>query len=146
MRFVTLDIFRSFGIALVVAAHIAQEVRSPIGGFFGIPGFYWVSLGGVGVTIFLVLSGLSLELRYGRTKLNIKYFFVKRILRIYPVYWTCLILGISIYLLNNYQSKGSFLSSWSGLHPYDFFLTTTGFYAFVGQWGGHSCQQVGLLV
>jgi len=64
-RFSLLDLARVIAIVLVLIAHIGQAVGNPIGEFFGVENFYWVSVGGVGVTLFLILSGLALELNYG---------------------------------------------------------------------------------
>ena len=95
-RFILLDVARSVAAILVIVTHIAQTFNHPLGRRFGIPGYY-VSLGGLAVTIFLILSGLVLELKYGTKKLQILKFFIKRCLRIYPVYWLCLLLGVTFF-------------------------------------------------
>ncbi len=70
MRSLLLDLIRSVAIILVLVAHIGQAFESPVGMFFGIPNFYYVSLGGLAVTIFLILSGLTLELSYGSRNMD----------------------------------------------------------------------------
>ena len=85
-RLVLLDLLRVVAITLVVTAHAGQAVNHPIGQFFGVENFYWVSIGGVGVTIFLVLSGLALQLNYGHKDIGYGQLMASRILRIYPVY------------------------------------------------------------
>jgi len=85
-RFFLLDVIRTIAISLVLVAHIAQRIGSPLGKFGGINNFYYVSLGGLAITVFLILSGICLELNYGN-KFNYLKFMVRRILRIYPVYY-----------------------------------------------------------
>ena len=72
MRVYLLDLVRVFAISLVLVAHIGQKIGSPVGAFFGIQNFYYVSLGGVAVSIFLVLSGMVMEWNY--KGLNLKLF------------------------------------------------------------------------
>jgi peptidoglycan/LPS O-acetylase OafA/YrhL len=126
-RIVLLDIIRILSIGLLLTAHTAGVFRHPLGGFFGIENFYWVTLGGVAVTLFFILSGLALELKYGAKQIRYRDFVVRRVLRIYPVYSLCLILGIVIYISEHHAIV---------LHWYDVFLSITGFYAFAGRWGG----------
>jgi peptidoglycan/LPS O-acetylase OafA/YrhL len=96
-------------------------------GWFGIPGFYYVSLGGFAVTLFLVISGAVLQLQYGSTATAYGEFVAKRILRIYPIYYLSLLLGVGIYAARADLSK----LGWA-----DIPLSLTGFYAFAGKWGG----------
>lgn len=93
-RFVLLDFVRSIAIVLLLLAHIGQTVGSPLGRSFGIPDFYYVSTGGLAVTIFLVLSGLALELNYRERNVSYCYFITGRVLRIYPVYYLSLLVGL----------------------------------------------------
>jgi len=135
-RYVFLDLVRSFAITLVLSAHIGQQMNSPIGQFAGIQGFYFVSLGGVGVTLFLILSGIVLELTYGPTKISYRAFMLNRILKIYPVYYIALGLGISIFVIRTYHVSGSIGSPWMiGIIP-NLAACITGFYAFLGQFSG----------
>ena len=64
MRFIGLDLVRCLAIALLLLAHIGYAIKSPIGNAFGLRNFYYVSFGGLAVTIFLILSGVVLELQY----------------------------------------------------------------------------------
>jgi peptidoglycan/LPS O-acetylase OafA/YrhL len=57
-RSLLLDILRISAIALVFVAHFGQLVDTSAGDFFGLKNFYYVSLGGIGVSLFLVLSGI----------------------------------------------------------------------------------------
>jgi peptidoglycan/LPS O-acetylase OafA/YrhL len=67
---------------LVVFSHYTQGVY-----VFGIRNFYWVTIGGFGVTLFLILSGMCLEYSYGGQKYSYTEFVRKRLRRIYPSYW-----------------------------------------------------------
>jgi peptidoglycan/LPS O-acetylase OafA/YrhL len=136
MRYAALDLVRCFAITLLLVAHIGQKVESPIGGFFGIPDFYYVSLGGVAVTVFLILSGTVLELKYGNKDIRSSRFIFKRILRIYPVYYLSLLFGIAVYAIRSYYETGHVLTNFSTLNTGDVFLSLTAGYAFVGKWGG----------
>lgn len=136
MRFIGLDIFRCVAIALVLLAHIGLVLHWRIGEFFGIPNFYWVSLGGIGVTMFLILSGTVLELQYGNKNIRYLQFIAKRFLRIYPVYYLSLPIGIFVYFLHDYYNTGHLFARFSQLGIGDAVLSITGGYAFVGRWGG----------
>jgi peptidoglycan/LPS O-acetylase OafA/YrhL len=90
-------------------------------------------LGTIAITLFLVLSGLTLELNYRSRELSYGEFMVNRILRIYPVYWSALLLGIVIYVWHSvYLSP---LPSLDHRVP-DLLLSISGFSAFAGRWGG----------
>lgn len=136
MKLVGLDLMRCVAIVLLLLAHIGQAINSPIGSFFGVPHFYYVSLGGLAVTIFLILSGAVLELQYGRKNIRYWQFLAKRCLRIYPVYYLSLVLGIMIYFIRSYHDTGHFLAGFSKLGVIDIVLSATGGYAFAGRWGG----------
>jgi peptidoglycan/LPS O-acetylase OafA/YrhL len=136
MRYFGLDLIRCVAIVLLLLAHIGQTINSPLGSFFGIPHFYYVSLGGLAVTIYLILSGASLELNYGGR--NIKYFqfILKRCIRIYPVYYLSLLFGIVIYFIRFYYASGDFSTGFLKLGIRDIVLSITGGYALAGEWGG----------
>lgn len=134
-RHVLLDIIRIAAVTLLLIAHIGQTLNHPIGSAFGIRGFYHVSLGGLAVTLFLVLSGLALEL-HNRKHITYRVFIIKRVLRIYPVYYLALIIGIAIYFYESFRNGQSVIGSLSVLEPWDVLLSLTGCYAFAGLWGG----------
>jgi peptidoglycan/LPS O-acetylase OafA/YrhL len=136
MRFLVLDLVRCFAIALLLLSHIGQTVNSPLGSFFGIQHFYYVSLGGFAVTVFLILSGTVLELQYGSRDVTYFQFVAKRCLRIYPIYYLSLLFGITIYFLHSYHESGHFLANLSKLGVGDIILSITGGYAFAGKLGG----------
>ena len=134
MRIVLLDLARSVAIVLLLIGHVAQAMESPLGEFFGIQGLYRVSLGGVAVTLFLVLSGMALGLQRRDKKIQYVRFLVKRGLRIYPVYYMSVIIGVMVYLIRSMGEQG--LSFSEHLNISDFILIITGFYPYAGQWGG----------
>lgn len=136
MRYVLLDCLHIVAIGLVLIAHIGQALGSPVGNGFGFSGFYFVSLGGIGVTIFLILSGAALELRYRHRKISYFDFIIRRFLRIYSVYYMSLIIGVTVYLFLNHKEGGPLFSTLSNFGLRDIILSLTGFYAFAGKWGG----------
>jgi peptidoglycan/LPS O-acetylase OafA/YrhL len=139
MRIVILDLVRTVAICLLLAEHVKMTVA-------GNPFFVrWVtsdfriallSFGEIAVALFLLVSGLSLQIHYGWKKYTYADFQFKRLLRIYPVYYLCLIVGISVYCLDRYATSGLFLQSLPCFGLSDMLLCLTGFYAFAGQWGG----------
>lgn len=131
-RIVILDIARCVAIVMLIMAHTAQVMGSPLGGFFGIKGFYYASIGGIAVTIFLIISGLAIGLQYGSKETKYYSFIIKRILRIYPVYYMSVFIGIIVLFF--YPDKFSAVISDFGV--FDIFLCVTGFHSFAGQWGG----------
>jgi peptidoglycan/LPS O-acetylase OafA/YrhL len=135
-RSTILDLVRGIAVVLVVLSHTGSRTilaagGSPHGlfGVFGIREFYRVSIGGFGVAIFIVLSGLCLQLRNaGADTVPWGRFIVKRCCRIYPVYYLTVLIGIPMY----YWRTGA-LPHFDLL---DYVCTATGFYAFAGRWGG----------
>jgi peptidoglycan/LPS O-acetylase OafA/YrhL len=126
-RLLIFDLLRIMAIVLVVIAHVAQTLSIPIlDGFYGIPNFYFVSPGGMGVTILLVVSGASLCLNHQSVN-DYTDFIIKRLCRIYPAYWCSLILILLIYAV---ASRMPYLA------PKDLVLSITGMYAFFREWGG----------
>jgi peptidoglycan/LPS O-acetylase OafA/YrhL len=136
MRNLGLDLVRCLAIGLILLAHIGQSLRSPLGEAFGMPRFYYVTWGGVAVTIFLALSGLVLQLQYRRKAIDYPQFLAKRALRIYPVYYLSLLFGLGVYALKSQQELGSVGRGLAQLSWADLGLSLTGGYAFAGQWGG----------
>lgn len=131
-RSVTLDLARIFAIALVFIAHIGQTVGHSSGAFFGFKNFYYVSLGGLGVSLFIVLSGVLVGLgASGRSDTYLNFLY-RRLKRIYPMYWLSLPFAVAGYLLATEFSKPLFPNGiWQ-----DLALGFTGLYAWFGLWGG----------
>ncbi len=135
-RFLILDLARCFAIAVLLFAHVCQTMGNPMGdNLIHVPYFFFNSLGGLAVTMFLVLSGAVLELQYGRKHTNYVRFIARRLLRIYPVYYAALVLGIFVYCIRQYHESGRVLDL-ASLGMRDIALSITGSYAFAGQWGG----------
>ncbi|MGV3772981.1 MAG: acyltransferase family protein [Verrucomicrobiales bacterium] len=100
--FASLQIFRGIAAILVVLFHTDTFARLPnyfdtkfLGGAF--------SWGGAGVDFFFVLSGFLIFLMHhgdiGRPE-RFKPYIIKRILRIYPVYWVVTLCVIPVYFLS----------------------------------------------
>jgi len=135
-RVTTLDALRVAAMGLVLTAHIGQELRHPLGRFFGFHDFYRASLGGMAVTVFLVLSGAVLQRGYGDRPLRTGDFLAKRVVRIYPIYWMSLVIGVGAAMLRSWLRTGQLFAGFPKLHAADITLGLTGTYAFVGRWGG----------
>ncbi len=126
-RVLLFDLLRILAIALVVMVHGARTLGIPmIPDKYGIPHFYYVTLGGFGITIFLVISGAVLKLNHPSVN-DYKEFITKRLCRIYPAYWCSLILILAGYAIT---------SQLPHMGPKNIILSITGMYAFVGKWGG----------
>jgi peptidoglycan/LPS O-acetylase OafA/YrhL len=111
-RLILLDIIRSIAIFLVVIAHIGF---STIG---------WFKPGSIGVSLFLILSGMTLGYSYIDRCPSFMPFIQKRMMRIYPTYFMALI--IAAFILG---------SSKFPVNVSETFLTLGGFCAFAGKWG-----------
>ncbi len=130
-----LDLLRIFAIALVFVAHIGQAMGSDIGGFFGIKNVYYVSLGGVGVSLFLILSGVLAGLTETHRKTAFHEYLIKKALRIYPPYWMSVVTGFMAFVIAGglWFSPGEWFPS--GFST-DILGSVTGFYSWLGLWGG----------
>lgn len=92
--FKNFNALRAIAASLVVFAHIIQfkkeaSLNSPIN---------WIPLGTIAVTLFFVLSGflityLLLKEKEATQNISLKKFYIRRILRIWPLYFVILILG-----------------------------------------------------
>ena len=95
-RSISLDILRGLSAFAIMFYHISGWINHGIAHssdtFLGRIGLY-------GVSIFYVLSGLTMSLVYKDT-LNsfvaIKAFYIKRVLRIYPLYWLAVMLSVAL--------------------------------------------------
>lgn len=134
-RLIGLDLLRCLAIVLVLLVHVGAELGSSVSRPFGFSGFYKVTLGGVGVTLFLIISGAVLELQYGKHSIPYRKFIARRVWRIYPVYYMTLVTGIGLFALRSHVETGG-LTVFSQLSWSDALLSATGFYAFAGRWGG----------
>jgi peptidoglycan/LPS O-acetylase OafA/YrhL len=136
MRYVLLDLVRVVAITFLMTAHSAQSFGCWIGNAFGIQGFYYVTIGGVAVTIFLVLSGLLLGLLYQDRQIGYFSFMKKRIVRLYPVYYlSVLFVGIPMYFFMAYYT-GTLPRAVQALGFPDLILSVTGLSSLAGRYGG----------
>ncbi|GAA0684650.1 acyltransferase [Marinobacterium maritimum] len=135
-RSVLLDLLRIIAISLVVVAHVGQLLGHASGDFFGIKNLYFVSLGGVGVSIFLLLSGILAGLSRSSHQESYLVYLLKRARRIYPLYWLSLPLCILGYALGNGLFKGDLPELFPNGFITDLLGSLTGFYAWAGLWGG----------
>lgn len=125
MRSLTIDLIRIGALLMVMYSHLL-----PASPFYGVPGLYYVTIGGIGVTLMLIVSGASLELKYGEMeRFDYIDFISKRIKRIYPTYLACLAVSAMILFALGRITLGQF-----GMG--DVVMSLTGTYAFSGQWGG----------
>lgn len=135
-RSLLLDLLRIFAITLVFIAHIGQELGHFSGDFFGIKNFYYVSLGGVGVSLFLILSGLLAGLVESHKKTPYWEYITKKVLRIYLLYWMAVITGFIGYLLREGILNGQSVNGFPSGIGADLVGSVTGFYSWMGLWGG----------
>jgi len=117
-RIYVMDLVRIAAVSLVIFGHLFQKYYNPLGNFFGFKNFYYVSIGGVGVTLLIILSGFVLEYNKAASRRYLE-FLKKRVLRIYPTYWMAIIIALFF---------GAHFSSSIKL----FFLDITGFLSFTG--------------
>jgi peptidoglycan/LPS O-acetylase OafA/YrhL len=142
-RILIVDLFKVIAIFMILFSHILFTIGRPwlqiCQPSFGIHPFSWSTWGEIGVTIFLILSGFSLEYTYGGMHIDFGRFYVKRIFKIYPIYYMSLLLGLMVHVAfaiwgTLYRGAPSTLLPDFGY--LDFFLALSGFNAFFGKWGG----------
>jgi peptidoglycan/LPS O-acetylase OafA/YrhL len=68
--------------------------------------------------------------------LNYFHFLLKRFLKIYPVYYLSLVLGIIVFIFRGWSNNDGILALSIKFNAKDLFLSLTGSYAFWGEWGG----------
>ncbi len=142
-RILIVDLFRVIAIFMVLFSHILFTIGHPwlqiCQPSFGIHPFSWSTWGEIGVTIFLILSGFSLEYTYGGMHINFGRFYVKRVFKIYPIYYMSLLLGLMVHVafkLWGILYRGAPSTLLPDFGYLDFFLALSGFNAFFGKWGG----------
>jgi peptidoglycan/LPS O-acetylase OafA/YrhL len=123
MRYAVLDWVRIGGISAIMLGHGLQAT--------GQPSLY---LGGIGVSVMLILSGFVLRLTHRRGG-----FLLARLKRIYPAYWVCLVASIGI---------GTLGQSALPVDGLDAVLMVSGFCVFAGRGGCHlhTSWFIGLIV
>lgn len=124
MRSSLIDLLRVLAISLILTGHSALFTDQWWGKVY-VTGFYDISMGKLGVTILLLISGMLLRLN-DRGQ-GVMTFYFRRLQRIYPVYWMVLVLALAIGLAFQWDN---FPKDWE-----EGALTLTGFCAFAGLWG-----------
>jgi peptidoglycan/LPS O-acetylase OafA/YrhL len=142
-RVLAVDLLRVTAISLVILSHALITLSSswpgPGQAHFGIFPFTWNTWGEIGVTIFLVISGFGLGYTYRGHRVRLASFLLKRIVRIYPIYYFSLFLALAIHL--GVATRSSLLLDspfivLPGFGWLDCVLAFTGLNAFAGKWGG----------
>lgn len=97
-RLLFIDILRIVGISLITFHHISPYYPELMKYYlsFNVWNMYIVSYAEIGIWIFLFASGLSLACNHLNidTRAKIKEFYTKRLLRIYPAYYTAIIVTV----------------------------------------------------
>lgn len=100
-RIPNLDTLRFIAASLVIIHHIELYKNSfSVKNYFHIP--FFASIGKLGVVLFFVLSGflittLLLQEKEKNGTISFKKFYLRRVLRIWPVYYLVIILGFFVY-------------------------------------------------
>ena len=134
MRYAVVDFIRVVAIVLLLLGHILYWAGPYWETFGTLGGIYSVSFGGIAVSLFLVVSGLVLELNY-REKEGYKDWIIRRLLRIYPIYFLSLAVGVFMHYLALIYTRGVY-PSYSNLDLWHWLCSLVGFCAFFGFWGG----------
>ena len=90
-RIFYLDLIRALAALLIVLTHFNNPYLAE-GGYVLTNFPFGIYVGGLGVSLFLIISGAALTLTY-RRPINLKRFYWKRFLNIYPMFWTAWILA-----------------------------------------------------
>ena len=97
-RIFYLDLIRALATLLIVLTHFNFHLRDHGGGYVLTFEPFGIYVGALGVSLFLIISGAALTLTY-RRPINLKRFYWKRFLNIYPLFWTAWVLGTLYYFL-----------------------------------------------
>ena len=107
----TLQLLRAVAVILVVHCHVLDFQTGSWQQHF----FYLQNFGAAGVDIFFVISGFIIyvvSLQYVQDKRGV-YFFIKRLIRIVPVYWIVSLIGFIMYYFRTHMlvNTGSVLKT-----------------------------------
>ena len=97
---------RAIAALSVVIAHISQKGIAD----FGLPFLTELPMAGFGVTLFFVISGflityLLLQEVYKHGDVDIKKFYLRRILRIWPIYYLFMLVCVGVFYMHGKQSE-----------------------------------------
>lgn len=90
-RIFYLDLVRALAALLIVLTHFNNPYLAQ-GGYILTNNPFGIYVGGLGVSLFLIISGAALTVTY-RRPINLKRFYWKRCLNIYPMFWTAWVLA-----------------------------------------------------
>jgi len=110
-----LDILRILAITMVFHFHFVIILENK-GFLFGFANGDW---GCVGTSLFFLISGNCLARNYGK-KLDVKGFYIKRWLAIFPAFYLCYVLGLLVYIVLLR------VNVWAGLEPWRAIFTLLG--------------------
>ena len=97
-RIFYLDLIRALATLLIVLTHFNFHLKDHGGGYVLTFQPFGIYVGALGVSLFLIISGAALTITY-RRPINLKRFYWKRFLNIYPMFWTAWVLGTLYYFL-----------------------------------------------
>lgn len=94
----SIQCLRAIAATIVVAFHAHISFMSPGSPLFSLDESYIFGLGKVGVHIFFVISGYIMYISsfYKADKFDVPRFFMRRLLRIYPVYWIFVVIYLVV--------------------------------------------------
>lgn len=100
-RLFYLDFIRALAAILIIITHYNNPYMSSRPVFMYEP--FGVYVGGLGVSLFLIISGAALMYTYGdMEKLNLRLFYKKRFLSIFPMFWIAFVIANAyLFLCNN---------------------------------------------
>ena len=90
-RIFYLDLVRALAALLIVLTHFNNPYLAD-GGYVLTNFPFGIYVGGLGVSLFLIISGAALTVTY-RRPINLKRFYWRRCLNIYPMFWTAWVLA-----------------------------------------------------
>ena len=100
-RIFYLDLIRALAALLIVLTHFNFHLKEHGGGYVLTHEPFGIYSGSLGVSLFLIISGAALTFTY-RRPIDLKRFYWKRFLSIYPMFWTAWVLGtLSLFLVTN---------------------------------------------
>lgn len=137
-RLLYLDIVRALAAILIVITHFNNPyfVNRPV--FMYQP--FGIYVGSLGVSLFLIISGAALMYTYGQSeRLDMKRFYYKRFIGIYPMFWIAFILAQSYFFLAHFGHVLSSAPKWMLIFSvlgFDGYIANAGFPTFylLGEW------------
>jgi len=101
LRLFYLDWIRAIAAILIVVTHFNNPYLEPTRFFVNRP--FGIYIGGLGVSLFLIISGAALMYNYGdRESLDLRTFYTKRAKTLYPMFWVAFVVAnILLFIRNN---------------------------------------------